>query len=139
LTGVQWLFALHVLSAVALGAAMTGFWVLLLATRPDPASIGQPTAERVARPLTVAVATGSLGTLVFGVWLAIVVDAYHPWDGWVIAAIVLWAVGTGLGQRAGVLLAEGRPELRGRGISLHAASSVAVLLVLVLMIWKPGS
>ena len=34
---------------------------------------------------------GSLGTIIFGVWLAISLDAYQVWDGWVIAAIVLWA------------------------------------------------
>jgi hypothetical protein len=28
-------------------------------------------------PLTVAVSIGALGTIVFGVWLAIVDDAYH--------------------------------------------------------------
>src|SRR5581483_3011206 len=44
-------------------------------------------------PLTAAVPIGGLGTIVFGVWLAIVDDAYHVWDGWIVAAIVLWAAG----------------------------------------------
>ena len=84
---------------------------------------------------------GSLGALVFGVWLAIVEDAYQLWDLWIIAAIVLWAVGTEFGRRAGTAVRHRRgPGDRSRRVVLlHAASSVAVLLILLLMIWKPGS
>jgi hypothetical protein len=39
---------------------------------------------------------GGLATLVLGIWLAIYVDGYEVWDGWIIAAIVLWLVATGL-------------------------------------------
>ena len=45
-------------------------------------------------------AVGGLGTLVFGIWLAIYVDGYEVWDGWIITAIVLWAIATELGRRA---------------------------------------
>ena len=45
-------------------------------------------------------AIGGLGTLVFGVWLALYVKGYEIWDGWIITAIVLWAIGTELGRRA---------------------------------------
>jgi hypothetical protein len=138
-TGSDWLLALHLLSAVLLGAALTGFWALVLGTRPAGATLTAAGAERLQRPLTVAVSVGSIGTLVFGIWLAIVDDAYHPWDGWIIAAIVLWAAGTGLGQRSGVAFAEEGPLARRNGIVLQAASSVAILAVLVLMIWKPGA
>jgi hypothetical protein len=89
--------------------------------------------------LTVAVSVGALGTIVFGVWLAIVQDAYHVWDGWIVAAIVLWAAGTGLGQRAGTAFAASGPQARRQGVVLQAASSAAILAVLVLMIWKPGA
>ena len=41
------------------------------------------------------------GTLVFGIWLAISLDAYQLWDGWVIAALVLWAIGGFVGQQSG--------------------------------------
>ena len=47
------------------------------------------------------VAVGSLGTIVFGVWLAISLDAYQVWDGWVLAAIVLWAIAVEVGRRGG--------------------------------------
>ena len=52
--------------------------------------------------MNAAVGIGGVGTLVFGIWLAVSLDAYELWDGWVIAAIVLWAVAGGAGQRAGV-------------------------------------
>jgi hypothetical protein len=97
--------------------------------------------------------------LLLGIWLAIDADAYHVWDGWVIAAIVLWAVSAETGRRGGLnyteaekqakrLVAEGRndpsPELvallRDRNAAmLSAVSTIAVLLILVDMLWKPGA
>jgi phosphate/sulfate permease len=72
---------------------------------------------------------GGLGTLVFGVWLAINLDAYKVWDGWVIAAIVLWMIATGLGDKV----------RRDGGSGLHWLRTLVVLLILVDMIWKPGA
>jgi hypothetical protein len=138
-TGTDWLLSLHLLSAILLGGAMTGYWALVLGTRPAGATLTPTGAERLNRPLTVAVSVGALGTIVFGVWLAIVQDAYHVWDGWIVAAIVLWAAGTGLGQRAGTAFAAPGPLARRKGLVLQAASSAAILAVLVLMIWKPGA
>ena len=56
---------------------------------------------RVAKVGTLMVMIGISGTLVFGVWLAISLDAYQLWDGWVIAALILWALGGFLGQKSG--------------------------------------
>ncbi|MBA3433006.1 MAG: hypothetical protein H0U08_02815, partial [Actinobacteria bacterium] len=39
-----------------------------------------------------AVGVGVTGTIVLGIWLAISRDEYQVWDGWVIAAIVLWVL-----------------------------------------------
>ena len=139
MTGTDWLLSLHVLSAVLLGAAMTGFWALVVATRSVSGGISGASMQRVGKPLTVVVSVGSIGALVFGVWLAIVADAYQPWDLWIIAAIVLWAVGTELGRRAGTAFASDAVDARRHGVLLHAASSVSILLILLLMIWKPGS
>ena len=47
----------------------------------------------LARVGTALVMIGISGTIVFGVWLAISLDRYQLWDGWIIAALVLWAVG----------------------------------------------
>jgi hypothetical protein len=90
---------------------------------------------------TIAVAAGSIGTLVFGVWLAISLDAYQVWDGWVIAAIVLWAIAFETGRRSGEVVAGDVPsaEARSRALVLHGVSSLAILLLLIDMIWKPGA
>jgi uncharacterized membrane protein len=97
--------------------------------------------------------------LVFGIWLAIDVDGYEVWDGWVIAAIVLWFVMGAFGSRTGkiynaardrarALAREGNnapsAELRAlvqdrRGLWSHAGASLAVLLLFIDMIFKPGA
>jgi len=155
----DWLLALHVLSAFALVAALVLFWILIVASRnidePGPTiAIG-----RVAIVGNTTIAVGIGGTIVFGVWLAITLDAYKVWDGWVIAAIVLWAVAAGVGGRAGKeftrafdrareLDAAGQTgpsdELKALnrtslGLLLHSIASVLTLLILLDMIWKPGA
>jgi hypothetical protein len=154
-----WLLALHLLFATALVAAIAIFWILVLAVR----NADRPARVLALKPLLrvggIAVLAGSLGSVVFGVWLAITLDAYHPWDGWVIAAILLWAIASETGRRtdpeygrafarASELAALGEtgpsPELAAlcrprTGTVLHLVSSAAVLLILVDMIWKPGA
>ena len=139
MTGTDWLLFLHVLSAVLLGGAMTAFWALVLGTRPEGAALTPGAAARLNGPYTVVVSIGTLGTVVFGVWLALVVDRYEIWDAWIVAALVLWAAATELGRRAGVALAAGAPQSRRNGILLHGLSSVGVVVILALMIWKPGA
>jgi hypothetical protein len=129
----DWILALHVLSAFALVAAMVLYWVLLVGRRADPE--GERLAP-VGRIATVAVSIGSLGTLVFGVWLALSVGGYDLWDGWIVAALVLWVIGVGTGERGGAALTRGDIP---RGTRLQLVSTVAVLLILVDMIWKPGA
>lgn len=154
-----WILALHVLSAFAMAGAIVLFWILIVAgwnmDTPGPVVRLSP----IARVGVVAIAIGSVGTIVFGLWLAISLEAYHPWDGWVIAALVLWAVAgatggrTGkeynrAGERAGALLADGNTGPSGEllalnrtrtGLLMHSVTSVAVLLLLIDMIWKPGA
>jgi hypothetical protein len=138
------LLSLHVLSAFTLIAAMTVYWTLVFAGRSGTV-LPRATADAVARPANVLVIVGTLGTVVFGVWLAIDIDGYELWDGWILASLVLWAIGTGLSQRSGVAFARvsaGAPDADAawrQGVRLHAVSSLALLLVLVLMVWKPGA
>ena len=94
----------------------------------------------------------------FGVWLAISLDRYQLWDGWIIAALVLWAIGGYTGQKAGEGYAAGgqraarahrpgdddEPELAEtfgatRAFWFHIATLVVVLLIVIDMIWKPGA
>lgn len=81
---------------------------------------------------------GGLGTLVLGVWLALHLDQYEIWDGWIIGAIVLWLVATGLGESARRQLAEAE-GLESRVALMHWLRTLAVVGLLVLMVWKPGA
>ena len=140
----DWLLFLHVLSAFLLVGGLAYFWALVLATRPGRVLFGGAASLQMARPASIAVIAGVAGTLIFGVWLAIYLDEYSPWDGWILASLVLWAIGTGAGERSGRALTPvgdeyPTPEARRRGVLLHTVASVAALVILVLMIWKPGA
>ena len=144
MTLTDWLLSLHVLSAAALVGGLAGLWAIALAVRPTGAEAVSTAPLAIARPLSAVVGVGMIGTIVFGIWLAIDIDDYAVWDPWIVAALVLWLVGGGLGERSGRAFAElptatdAREPWR-RGALLHAASSVAAVIILVLMIWKPGA
>jgi hypothetical protein len=127
----DWILSLHVLSAFALVAALVLFWTLYFAPGVDATS---PALMKLGRLGTIVVGVGFMGTLVFGVWLAISKDEYQLWDLWVILALVLWAIAGATGQRAGALAQDGK--LR-ESMRFHAATSVLALLLLIDMIWKP--
>ncbi len=154
----DWILALHLISAAALIGALTMFSVMIAALWRTES----PSAVASFMPLglvgNVLVTIGTLGTIVFGVWLAISVDAYEVWDGWVISAIVLWLVMGALGKQTGdgyranaefaaQISSSGSPrspELAARmGASrafwFHVATCVVVVLILLDMIWKPGA
>jgi uncharacterized membrane protein len=152
------LLFLHVLGAYALVGALTLFSIVIVAMwrAERPSDIVALTG--VTRVGGLLMSAGTLMTIVFGVWLAVDVDQYRIWDGWVIAAIVLWAIGTETGRRSadayGKIGAEAarlalsddsrRPELvakvRSRpAVGMQLASTAAVLVILADMIWKPGT
>ena len=131
------LLFLHVLAAFALAGAIVLF---------SGYSLG---AEASRGGLTLAARLediGGIGTLVFGVWMAL--DTYSLGDGWIIAAILLWAAAGATGnfwrQRVQPVA-----DSSGPGAELVAAVQGAVMLnwlrttlfVLLLadMIWKPGA
>jgi uncharacterized membrane protein len=155
----DWLLFLHVLAAFSLVAALVIVTFLaFIGRRLDrPSEIVR--MFRVSRVSDILFAVGSIGTIVLGIILAIDLDEYQIWDGWVIAAIVLWAVAMGIGARVGkhyngvrdkarALVAEGRdapsPELNAAlrsstGLVLHFVTFGLVVLLLVDMIYKPGA
>jgi hypothetical protein len=155
----DWILALHVLSAFALVGALVLFWILIVAIRRTDLPDVTMSMEPIARLGNVAVGIGALGTIVFGIWLAISFDAYQIWDGWIIGAIVLWAISMETGRRSGVeytnamkradeLRASGQTGASAElwamnraptGVLMHTASSVLTLLILIDMIWKPGA
>ena len=155
----DWLLALHVLAAFALVAAMVLFWVMIVAVRSTDTPEATIRMAPVAKIGNAAAGVGGIGTIVFGVWLAFSVGGYDIWDGWIIAAIVLWAVATGLGGRTGKEYLAGMKKAEelqaagqtgpsaellainrtSRGLMLQSAATVVVLLILLDMIFKPGA
>jgi hypothetical protein len=86
---------------------------------------------------------GGLGTIVLGIWLAIYLDGYEIWDGWIIAAIVLWFAATGAGQPVSMAF---RPRgddsaiaVDQRIVLMHWLRVILVIALLVVMVWKPGA
>ncbi|HEY7150189.1 MAG TPA: hypothetical protein VH391_00765 [Solirubrobacterales bacterium] len=130
------LLFLHVLAAFALVTTVVVFSAFALGASPD---------SRVLSVGNVLWTIGGLGTIIFGVWLALYVNGYEIWDGWIITAIVLWAIATELGRRAQVgyvSLAAGE-DAAGAGVrqaaTMHWLRTVVVLGLLVVMVYKPGA
>jgi uncharacterized membrane protein len=155
----DWLIALHVLSAFAWIAALVVYTVVIVAGWRLTVPSDVVRMFRVSRVGDALIAIGMLGTIVFGIWLALDVDGYEIWDGWIIAALILWLVAGAVGGRVGkvyngardravALVDEGRDApsselsamLRSQsGVVLHAIMILVVLAILVVMIYKPGA
>jgi hypothetical protein len=155
LTRNDWILSLHLLSAFALVASMVLFWTLVVASR-NLVDVDQRIAYgRIGDIGGRVIGIGFAGTIVFGIWLAFSKDSYALWDGWIIAAIILWVIGGTTGGRAGTeyqKLLERARELKSSGQAAQpgefrsssgelmlAISSLALLLILIDMIWKPGA
>ena len=79
---------------------------------------------------------GGLGTLIFGIWLALNLDQYDFFDGWILLALALWFLATGLGQT--VQRRIGSEDLSVVN-ALHWIRTIVVIALLVTMVWKPGA
>jgi hypothetical protein len=155
----DWLLALHVLAAFAYVAGVVLFWILIVAVR----KIDTPEETIRMGPIVnvgnAAVGIGAGGTIVLGIWLAFALDGYAIWDGWIIAALVLWAIAGAVGQRTGAAYMQGMTKAKeldaagqrganaellalnrtSNGVLMHTVASVVVLLLLLDMIFKPGA
>jgi hypothetical protein len=155
----DWLLALHVLAAFAYAAGVVLFWILIVAVR----KIDTPEETIRMGPIVnvgnAAVGIGAGGTILLGIWLAFALDGYAIWDGWIIAALILWAIAGAVGQRTGVAYMQGMTKAKeleaagqrganaellalnrtSNGVLMHAVTSVVVLLILLDMIFKPGA
>jgi hypothetical protein len=155
----DWMLALHVLSAFALVAGVILFWVLIVAVRGTDRPAETLRMGPVSRVAGAAVGVGMGGTIVLGLWLTFSVGGYDIWDGWIVAAIVLWLIAAELGRRAGAAYAAGVKKAQeleaagqtGRndellalnrtptGLVLQVLLSIIALLFVIDMIWKPGT
>jgi hypothetical protein len=125
----DWLLFLHLLAA---------FLLAVTAVTYSAVAFGAATTGRTLFVADRCWDVGGLGTLVLGVWLALYLDQYEIWDGWIIGAIVLWLVATGLGDSARRGLAEAQ-AVESRVALMHWLRTLAVVGLLVLMVWKPGA
>jgi uncharacterized membrane protein len=111
----------------------------------------------LVRYAVVLIMVGLLFTLVFGLWL-VHEAGFGYGETWVVLAIVLWLVGSAMGNLGGRrevetrrmaerLAAEGdvpSSDLRLRvldpvGLALSYGSGLVAIAVLGLMVWKPGA
>jgi hypothetical protein len=155
----DWIFSLHLLFAATLVGSLVMTWIVVVAMYSIDTAGATLNLNRVAIVGSGGIVTGLVGVISFGIWLAILRDAFQVWDGWVIAAIVLWAITTVAVLRSFVeyakpvakaraLSASGEvgpnSELRAlnqtsTGLLLRGLASTAVVLIIIDMIWKPGA
>ena len=155
----DWMLALHVLSAALYVAGLVLFWVLIVAVRRTDTPERTLSFAPVSRLGNAVVGIGAGGTIVLGIFLAFSVGDYDIWDPWIVAAIVLWFVAAGTGQRTGKAYLLGVAKAQelhasgqmgpssdllalnrtSQGLMLQALSSLVLLLILIDMIWKPGA
>ena len=151
----DWMLALHLLAAFAIASALVLYGVLVVAGRRMRTLDETVVLFRVAPIATPLIAGGSVLALILGIILAIDSPDFHPWDGWVIAAYVLWAALGAVGGRSGKYYTQvqKRAEAGGAdaerqviaglqaptGMVLHLATLAIFVLLLLDMLFKPGA
>ena len=155
----DWMLALHVLSAFSYVAGLVLFWVLIVAVRKTDTPERTLSFAPVSKVGNAAIGIGAGGTIVLGIFLAFSVGDYDIWDPWIVAALVLWFVAAGLGQRTGkayLVPVQKAQELNAagqtgpnsellalnrtsQGLMLQSLASLVLVLILADMIWKPGA
>ena len=159
MTFLDWALVVHVLSAFAYVGGLVVFWVLIVAVRSVDTPAETLRMEPIVKVGGAAVGIGAVGTIVVGIYLAFAADSYAIWDGWIIAALILWAIAAAFGQRTGAAYMQGMTKAKeldaagqrganaellalnrtSNGVLMHALTSVVVLLTLLDMIFKPGA
>ena len=128
----DWLLFLHLVAAFLLAVTIVMY---------SAVAVGATTSPRVRFVADRCWDVGGLGTLIFGIWLALNLDQYDFFDGWILGAIVLWFVATGLGQS--IQRRVNSPETSADEVralaTMHWIRTIVVIGLLVLMIWKPGA
>jgi hypothetical protein len=123
----DWLLFLHLVAAFLLAVTIVMY---------SAVALGATTSPRMLFVADRCWDVGGLGTLIFGIWLALNLEQYDFFDGWILLALFLWFVATGLGQT--VQRRIGGDDIRA-AIALHWIRTIVVIGLLVTMIWKPGA
>ena len=129
------LLALHLLSAAIsfMTIAVFSAW-----------AVGAPIRRAEWTLADAAWNVSGAGLLIFGVWLALYVDGYELWDGWILGALVLFGAATAFGARARTeplaALGAGDGAMSTLQVTTwHWLRTLAIVGILVLMVWKPGA
>jgi hypothetical protein len=123
----DWLLFLHLIAAFLLAVTVVMY---------SAVALGSTAPGRTLFVADRCWDVGGLGTLIFGVWLALYLDQYDFFDGWIVGALALWFVATGLGQTIQRRTAAGETAAVA---TLHWIRTLVVLGLLVVMVWKPGA
>ena len=157
MTTSEWLLMLHITAAFLLVAGSVAAGILnalaIRAERPSETAL----LLRLVRIALPVIYIGVAGTLIFGLWLWHELD-FGLGEFWIWASLVLWVATNAFGGIGGQhqervrglaeeLAASGdtaTPELRAmlrdpRANAMSWLAGAAVIGILVLMIWRPGS
>jgi uncharacterized membrane protein len=155
----QWLLFLHVTGAFFLAGGVIVAIALSVAARRRERPSEIALLLGLVRIVIPVIGIGAAFTLVFGLWLVHAAQrGYGYGQTWVILAVVFWVIGNALGgaggkhekaagTRARELADAGdapSSELREllnspRSLFLNYGGAAAIVIVLVLMVWKPGA
>jgi uncharacterized membrane protein len=154
-TKYDWLLLVHILGAFLFlsGSIVAGLLSFAAMRRERPSEVALLLG--LVRPVVVLVGIGSVVALALGIWLAKYVG-YGLGEGWVVAAIVLWALSGALAGPAGTTMRHTRElaerlaqdgdhpseELRmalrnPRALVMNTGAFALLIAILVLMVWKP--
>ncbi len=132
----DFLLFVHVLAA---------FCLMVVVVMYSAWALGASAPPRLVLLAEILWGIGGAGTLIFGVWLVFDVNGYGILDGWIIAALVLWAVSAEAHRRAYTAI---RPTAGIDGAVIapdeiamarwSAIRAALVLALLIVMIFKPG-
>lgn len=159
MTFEDWIFSIHLLFAATLVGSLVMSWIVVVSMRTADTPGATLSLHRVGIVATGATIVGLVGVITLGLWLAILRVDFHPWDGWVIAAIILWSIATAALLRSFVeyekpvhkakeLIAAAQTGASAEltalnrtstGLLLRGLASAAIVLIVIDMIWKPGA
>ena len=159
MTFEDWIFSFHLLFAATLVGSLVMSWIVVVSMRTADTPDATLSLHRVGMVATGATIVGLAGVIALGIWLTILRVDFHPWDGWVIGAIVLWAIATVALVRSFAEYAKPIEKAKAlvtseqtaasaeltalnrtsTGLMLRVLGSAAIVLIVVDMIWKPGA
>jgi hypothetical protein len=151
----SWMLALHLVAAFTVAAALVLFSAIVYTGRRATSLDQTRLLFRVGNVGGRLIGAGSGLVLLLGIILAIDSDTFEIWNGWIIAAIVLFALMGFVGQRSGAYYTAVQKEAEAGGPDVEAAvlarlraptgplwhgATVAVFLLILLdMLFKPGA